>query len=284
MKRIMLIAALLMATAFSGPVVASEISQASLDKLLMLSGMNKQVSQFPGLLRMGMEQARQRAKAGKNGSAMPDAEYADLENAMVDAFKPAEILQAIGDAVKRTTSEEDARKMLAWFDSALGRRINKAEEDGATPQAYREMAASARALLADQKRVQFAERLDNLLQLTDMTMQLQVNSAVATFVAFSTAMRPDQPVHKEEFRARISAALQRARPNIQQRVILSSVYTYRNIDPQSLEKYLAFLKTPRALQFNKSLMAGMEAGIDQSIDKMARSMVLLVKRKYPQKI
>ncbi|HXH64551.1 MAG TPA: hypothetical protein VNH42_03460 [Mariprofundaceae bacterium] len=283
MKKILLIATLLVSTAFSGPAGAAEVSKASLDRLLELSGIHEQVSQFPRLLRAGMEQARRRDMAIHGHSAMSEAEYEKLENTMVAAFAPADILRAIGKKVQHAISEQDAARMLVWYGSDLGRRIDKAEEDGSTPEAYRDMGKSAPSLLADEQRVQFARRLDRELHLTDMTMQLQVNAAVAMFMAFSTKKNQHEVANQKAFRNRISASMQRSRPKLEQAITISTLYTYRNIDMDSLEQYLGFLATPPVSRFNKALMAGMEAGMDQAIDRMARSLENLMKQRQLQK-
>lgn len=284
MKKILMIAVLLAATAFSGLVEAGELSNASLDKLLILSGTNKQVSQFPRLLRMGMDQARQREKSIHENPAMSDGEYEVLVNTMTDAFKPMNILQAIGGEVKHSVSEQDAKKILAWYDSRLGKKVKNAEEVATTPASYREMVASAKTLLADKKRVQFAKKLDALLHITDTTMHIQVNAALAMFVAFSSEINPHQPVDTKAFRKRLSAHLRKGRPKIERLVILSTVYTYRKIDMNSLEKYLAFLNSPEARRFNKSLIAGMETGMNQSMERMARAVMSLFKKNNLQQI
>jgi Uncharacterized protein conserved in bacteria (DUF2059) len=282
MKNILLIATLLAATAFSGLAGAGEISGASQHRLLMLSGIHDMVAHFPGLLRLRMEQARQRDRIFHSHPGMSDEDYQELENTMVDAFKPADIIRAIGKQVSASVSEQDAEEMLAWYDSDLGKKISKAEDESSTPEAYRDMARSAKSLLADKERVAFAIKLDKLLHMTDMSMQFQVNAAVAMLVAFSTRMNEHRPANQKAFRKRISAGLEKERYKIRRGVILSTVYTYRKIDMDSLEKYGAFLKTPAALHFNEALMAGMDAGMTQAIDRMARSVETLFKQKHLQ--
>lgn len=279
-----LLATLLAATAVSGTAGATEISDASVAKLLRLSGIHDMVSQFPGLLRMRMERARQRDRFTHSQPSMSDEAYRELENTMLDAFKPAGILQAIGNEVRQSVSEEDAGKMLAWYGSALGKRIGKAEQDSSTPEAMRDMATQAHALLADKPRVIYALKLDKLMHMTDMSMRFQVNAAVAMFVAFSIKKNAHRPANLKAFRKRISAGLQRQRPRIRRSVIISTVYTYRNIDMKGLEQYRAFLKTPPALRLNQALMRGMDAGMDQATERMARSVDSLFKQQHLQRI
>ena len=279
-----LLTTLLAATAFSGTAGAAGISDASMAKLLQLSGIHDMVAQFPNLLRMRMAQARQRDRFAHSQPSMSDAEYRELENTMLDAFKPAGILQAIGQAVRQSVSEADARQMLAWYGSDLGRKIDRAEQDSSTPAAMRDMAATAHRLLADKPRVLYAVKLDKLLHMTDMSMRFQVNAAVAMFVAFSTKKNAHRPANLKAFRKRIAAGLERQRPRIRRSVIVSTVYTYRNIDMKALEQYRAFLNSPPALRLNRALMRGMDAGMDQAIDRMSRAVESLFKQRHLQRI
>ena len=278
-----LLATLLAATALAVPARAAEISDASLHRLLALSGIQDLVSQFPSMLRLRMEQARQRDRFVHGTASMSGDDYRELEDTMAEAFKPAGILKAIGDAVRKSVSEQDARTMLAWYDSALGKKISKAEDDSSNPSAYREMTRSVHALLANQKRVIFAMKLDNLLHMTDMSTRFQANAAVAVFVAFSTEKNAHRPANLKAFKHRIAAGLEKKRYRIRSGVILSTVYTYRKIDMASLGKYRAFLESPAALRFNHALMTGMDVGMNADIDHMARSVESLVKRQRLQK-
>lgn len=284
MKCNFIIAVLLAATICSGLSEAGELSKSSLDTLLTDSGTIKQVSEFPRLLSLSMDQARRRDEAIHNNPTMSDAEYVKLVTTMTEAFKPENILRTIGTELKQNVSEKDAKNILAWYNSDLGKRIKDAGEIMPATRAYQNMNSTASDLLADKKRVQFAKKVDALLHITDTTMQFHVNIALAMFVAFSSEINPNQPVDTKEFRKRLTAHMQKGRPGIERLVILSTVYAYRNIDMNSLEKYLAFLQSPGTLRFNKSMINGRKMGMNQAMEKMARAVVSLFKENKLQQI
>lgn len=273
MNRRIWLTSLLMAVMSIGIASASEVSIASLHQLLALSGIDQQVRDIPRQLRVGMEQAERRAEQqakAANDKAVISHEFRAAGQAMTSAFNPADMLRAIGKQVRHNMSEQDVRTMLAWFRSPLGRRINKAEEDASTPAADRRMFASAKKLLADKPRVRFARKLDELLHLTDTMMEFQENMAVASFVAFAGAARPGHPVAVRAFRAKVAAKFQQARPRFAQFTILHSVYTYQHINMANLRKYLAFLKAPPALRFNKCVIAGLDTSARQAMAKLTK--------------
>ena len=253
-------------------VWSAEINSDSFNRLMALSGLHKQVAEFPGMVRAGVEQARQQ------GSPIPDAEFDEVTRSIEGAYQPSEILSTIGLEVKNSISESEARDVLAWYESDLGRRITKAEEDASTPAAYRKMIREAQSLLADEKRVEIARKLDGLLNATDLAMQLQEDVGIAVFIAISKVMNPDQPVHIEAFKSRMLAQEQQLRANIEQLVIVSYVYSYKDIDIDSLEKYVEFNERPNTRHFNDSVIKGLKYALNNSIDKMATSMAVTFKK------
>ncbi len=277
MKKVIQGASLLMMLFFTSIVLAGEISEGSLDKLQALSGLDKQVAELPGMVRAGVEQARQQ------GSPIPDAEFNEVMSSIVSAFQPSVILSTIGMEIKNNISESEAKDLLAWYESDLGRRITKAEENASTPAAYQEMIKNAQILLADEKRVESAKKLDSLLNATGMAMQLQENAGVAVFTAISTVKNPGQPVNMEAFMAQMTAQEPQIRANIEQLVVLSFVYSYKDIDIASIEKYIIFLERPNTKKFNDSVLKGMKYAFNQSVEIMAKSLAVVF-NKYDKKV
>lgn len=288
MKKMVWVAAFLMTAMSTGICAASEISNASLHKLLVLSGIDEQSKEIPASVQANFERLRQQVKqqtAAGNKPSLSDDDLKAMEHIAVRAFDPEGFIRATATQVRRSVSEQDARAMLVWYDSRIGKKINKAEEDASTPEAYRKIVASARQLLADKPRVRFAREMDKLLHETDTMAELQENTTVAMAVAFWTARHPDQPAPIKAIKQKIEASLKQARPRIEQMTIISSVYTYRNIDMASLHKYLAFLKTPAAMRFDNSQIIGLEAGAGQAIGKLARDTVaFMANKQHSQKI
>lgn len=217
-------------------VSAGTISESSLNKIMALSGLNKQVVQFPAMVGAGMAQARQQ------GSTIPDAEYSEMLKSVKSAFEPSTFLKVIGKEIKSNLSEADAKKLLTWYQSSLGRKITKAEEAASTPAGYQQMIKEAQSLLANTKRVNLAKEIDSLINMTDMTMQLQEDSGIAVYTAISSVMNPGKPVNVKPYVDQVSAQKQQMRAQVEQLVLLSFVYGYKDLDAASIKNILVFLK------------------------------------------
>ncbi len=268
MKKIALIASGMMMLALSANLaLGAEISDDSVDKLLKLSGVKDGLSQIQDSIKAGAEQARQKEKATKQ--VMSDSEFRKVRGAMVDAFAPSVTLQAVRTEIKNKVSDADAKELLAWYESDLGKKITKAEKNGSTPSALKKMNEQAQSLMADKKRVQFAKKLDSLLKLTDLALQRQEDIGAAVYVAYSAAANKTPNI--KQFKSAVAPKLKEVRPNVEQFIILATTYTYKDIDPADLDKYLAFLKQRSTKRFNDSILKGMADGVHQSLDQVSKS-------------
>lgn len=273
MKKVIQGASLLMMLCISINVYNEEITENSFDKLMALSGLNKQISEFSGMIPAVLEQVRQQ------GPAIPNAIFKDMQKSFEDAFLPSEILSTIGIEIKKSISESEVKDLLVWYESDLGRRITEAEERASTPAAYQEMIKDAQFYLADEKHLTVAKKMDSLLNATDMTMLFHDSAQKAVFTAISTVMNPDQPVDIEALEARMSSQDQQLRVNIKQLTILTFIYTYKEIDMVSTERYVKFIERPSTRKFNDSIIRGMKYAFTQLINKMAKSFAVKLKKR-----
>ena len=250
----------------SSIVLAGNITDTSFNKLMALSGINKEIAELPGMIIAGIEQAKQQ------GAPISDAAFGEMQEPMKSVFRPSEILNIIGKEIRNNISESEAKDLLAWYESDLGRVITKAEENASTPAAYQEMIKKAQSLLADEQGVNIAKRIDMLLNATDMAMQLQENAGIAVSSVISTIMNPSQSINIEDFKTQMFAQEQQSRKKIEQLVILFFVYSYKDINKANIEKYIKFLERPNTKKFNNSVAKGMEYAFNHSIDTMAKSL------------
>jgi hypothetical protein len=261
------------------PAVAwsGDISKGSLDKLMALSGLNKQMSDLPNIVIGGAEESRK-----QYSSDLPDAVYNDLKKAIEKSFRPSEILQEISMEIKKNLSEAEARSLLNWYESDIGRKITKAEEDASTPAAQEEMMRNASFLIGDHERVALAEKMESVLHVTDMTIKVSENSAIATLTALSTVAEPGQRENTSALKIRLSQQIQESRAHVREMVIVSNVYGYKDIDIAGIEKYIKFIESAAARKFNNAAMKGMEKSLKQSTEKMAKAFAAEFK-KYIEK-
>jgi hypothetical protein len=261
---------------FASSLSYADVSDESINKLLDLSGLTMQVDQFPGLIKAGMKQAKQQ------GTPIPDAKYSSMVNSADESFVPSEIIEGIRISLKKSINEKEAKKLLAWYESDLGKEITRAEESASTPDAYQQMMQSAQSLLENSERVEFANRLDVLMGATEMTMGIQEHIGIAVYSAIMTAMQPDAPLNIEPFKAQMDAESEQTHAAIKKMVTISFVYSYKNIKTKNLKKYEAFLNDATTMKFNKAIMDSMNGGLESSVSKWADLLAQIFKSKKQQ--
>lgn len=267
---------LLVAALFLSSLSYAGVSDETINRLLDLSGLTVQINQFPSLIKAGMDQAKQQ------GTPLPDDEFSLLVNSANDSIIPSEIIDQIKVALKKTMNEKEANKLLAWYESDLGKHITHAEEGASTYEGYQQMMQSAQTLLENTGRVEFANRIDVLMGATDMSMEIQEHTNIAVYSAIMTAIQPDAPLNIEPFKAQMDATSEQTRASVKQMVTLSYVYSYRDIATDSLKKYEAFLNEPATIKFNKTIIESMNRGLESSISKWADALAQLFKNKNKQ--
>ena len=228
----------------------------SLDKLMALSGLTKQVKEYPGVIKAGIH-----ASYSKNPT-MPYGSVQELMASADKAFVPGQILATTKKTLADTLSDDEVSELLTWYESDLGKKITREEEKASTPEAYEDMSINGHTLMGNQERVAMAKRLEDIINATDLSMALQEYTALAVY----SALMPGQAGNMEALKQNIVAQLAQARPQMEQNVLMSLVYSHRNLDLAELKKYQQFLAKPAAKKFNRAAMQGIKAGMEDSIN------------------
>lgn len=265
MKKILQILSLILIF-ISTNTLAKNITNKSLDEIMNISGLNEQISQYPDMAIMGMDQA----KAENNN--IEEDKFSKIKELILTSYNPQEMLSIIKKEIKLSTSQEDADVLIAWYKSPLGLKITQAEKDSTTTDAYKEMLKLAPTLIKDTKRVHFARLVDRQIQATQMAIQIQKNTSIAVFSAMSKIMNPEEQVDIEGFKIIMAAQDKQIQASIQQMMILSFVYSYKDIDIDSLEKYVIFLQKDNVNKFNQSVVKGILKAFDNASKEMSKKL------------
>lgn len=265
MRKIAFGVSLFVALVMSGVALAAGIKTGSLEQLMNLSGLNKQVSDIPAGVVAGVQQARQQ------GAPLSDEQVARLEKTIAISFQTQKIKSTISRQLKSALNEAEAQELLGWYKSDIGKKITKAEEKASEEAAYQEMVSQAQTLLADKERVKLAQRMDSLVKATELTLDIQKNAGTAVVVAISKAMNPEQPVDIKAIEKSMAAEEQNIRQQMEQLVTLALVYNYKDISIPEINKYIEFLQKPSTQKFNAQAVAGFKTALKESVNSLATS-------------
>lgn len=270
MKKILKFLILSAITLTFNTAFADEITQASLDKIMALSGLNKQVAEYPGAIIAGVEQA-----SSQQGTAIPDQKFNSIKNAVNTSFRSSTILKKIKSDIKNNISELEARELLEWYESPVGRKITQAEEAASKPESLQHMMSMAQSLFSDEERVKIALQIDSLMKSTETASFLHKNTLISVFTAFSTTMSPETSASQiAQLKSTIKSQEQQITENIRQLVVLSLVYSYRDIQVNDVELYTSFLAQATSLKFTSLVTKSMEHNLNMAISEMASKLAL----------
>jgi len=259
----------------SNPVRA-EMSDTTVDRILDLSGTTEQIGQHRDSIKIGLDQAQQQQQM-----QLPEEVYNIIVNASFKAYAPAPILATIRASIKSSLTEEEGRQLLDWYEADVGRQITYAEEMASAAEGVNEMLQLAPTLLganADQQKLALVQKIDELVHATDMAVKLQKSVAITIYSALAGVADPKQGCNPHAIANQIEPAIEQARPQIHNMVILSLYYAYRNVELKKLDQYVAFMKTPASLKLHKVLTESMSVGLQNSTDQFAQEIALFLKQ------
>ena len=253
-------------------VMAGQITDSSLKKIIELSGINKQVADYPASIIAVVEQTK------KQGLFISDVEFNKIKKSINTSFNPSLILTAINKKVKNNMSDVEAKHLLIWYESDEGRIITEAEEKASEPGAYNEMIKDAKSLLSNDTMIKIANRIDELVKTTDFAMKLQHMAGMASFFAISEAKNSDTQLTIDSYNTQMADQERMIRQKLKQLIILSYAYCYKGIDPKIIEKYLQFLERQDTQKFHVVVLEAMENVFNDSFNTMMESLNPAIER------
>ena len=245
-------------------ITHADVSDNDIERILDLSGLAKQVELIPSVIKSGVNQAQ------KENPSLPDSVVNILLIQVDDSFIPSEILRDVRLKLKFSLTERDVQKLLSWYQSELGREITALEEKSSSPEVDMIIQNQVQELLSRTSLVDYAQRIDSVLNATDFAMSLQEYTAIAVYSALLMMAQPDTAEQQiEQFKSQLRSSLPQMRPQVEQMMHASFVYTYQSLDNSKLDKYESFLIRPHTSKFNSIVLSGLRSGLERSIDDWA---------------
>ena len=254
----------------------AEIDRQTLDNILMSSGITSQVNQFPGLIKQGLNAAT------RPNQQIPDSMINLMSSTVDDSILASDILEAVKLSIKHSLSQEQAQQVLRWYESELGTRITLAELNASSKSSFRQIIKQSKHLLLNTKLVNFAKRIDTLYAVTDSTMDMQNISGAGIYMVVMTALHPSNRASISQYNTYLNASRKQLRAAIEQVIILSFVYSYKDLSEQQLSDYEVFLTNAATIKFHRAVVSSMNTQMSISVAKWADSLMLILRQQLQQ--
>ena len=226
------------------PVLAVADSKSELvDQVFVQSGLAHVMSQFPELLKAGVE------SGAKSDNEMASREVVRLKRIIDEAFD----VQAISQDLRlrlHELSEDDLQAVLSWYRSPLGEKVLQLEKAANQVSAMEEMNERVLAL-QKQFRGTVRERLfvryDKATGATEATVETSLaiqRALVGAFVSGEEGQNDYEQLVKmiDANRFMISGL-------VGQQVYTSYLYSYASLADEEVEQYIRFAESPSGQRF-----------------------------------
>ena len=225
--------------------------------LMKKSGLNQQIQNTPDVLNTAVASNFRQARQSKNAEV--DAVTEKINSIISKSFKPEIIKSVISNHMETELDVEDIKAVLGWLDSPLGKKITRLEEEASTAEAYKAMAAELPILKQKSdyaRRLELMVELDRHIKATESILERELNMQIVSLTAMSSAFPtmslPTSADLKESFKT-YSATMKK---RIAAEVTISSLYAYRQLELNEIEKYIAFIKTGYGERYHKVVHEG----------------------------
>lgn len=247
--------------------LAATPSDKSVATLLELSGIDQQISEFPGAMKSGIAQAGQAGQIPANLATQ-------MQQQIDISLNEGRMLAGIQQSVQQQMTAAEVTELLAWYQSDTGRLITAEEAKASDPKAQQEMMAQAQQLMQQTPRVKQAQRINQAAGVTEITVEMQKQVSIAIFAALSQAMQPQQEPNIAGFKAQLTKIEPQIRQQLNQVVVVALVYTYRNLETEPLTAYENFLIQPATQKFNRTVTASISQSIESVVLQWAANMTV----------
>ncbi len=245
------------------PVMAQAQNQHEtlIRELYAKSGLEKQVQQLPLVIQAGIEQPPMEGE----GYSKPPPQIIALMKAMVlEAYTPEKLKSVVLSEFREKLTTRDLKTVLKWFDSPLGAKFSRLEEEASTAEAYAAIQKYKDQLKnspPSRDRLEVIRQLDTAIKTTQSTVETVVGTQLALALAFNATL----PEEQQRSSADISREIKKHRPEVESAMkletLVSLLYTYRSVTEAEIRQYIKFATTPAGTKLYKIGNAALEKAV-----------------------
>ena len=220
-------------------------SEALANKVIKQSGLSVMISQFPVLLKEGIQQGGE--QSGEEGSGNNQKMIMQISQIIDQAFVVSDSIEGIRAALSTELTEQELLTVLEWLNSPLGKKITQMEIDIMSSEAYKDMQSQLLSLqekYRGSERERLFQRFDKATNATEASLETAIAVQLTLASAMSASSNNPQMPSYEELKHSIESNRFMMRGVIGQQVFANYLYTYQRLTDDELEAYVNFVSTP----------------------------------------
>ena len=228
--------------------------------LMEKSGLNVQIGQLPAVMLGELEQMQQQK--------LPAAQFDQITNAIAKSFDPARMTKGVRERLAKTLSAEDMKSTLTWLTSPIGEKVTALEKAAASAEAAQARQAFDAELQKGGPRVEQLKRLNRAVKGSEHALEMASESAVAIRVALEASATPSKQPDLQLVKEQVRPELERIKPMLEQQMLLSLLYTYRDLPDEDLAKYIGFAETEPGKRYHQATMSALSEEVAAASSRM----------------
>jgi hypothetical protein len=214
------------------------------------------------------------------GAQLPPDILQPLTEVVVAALDDKRLIDAVETAYVEALTPEDLEAANAFIDSPFGQKITKAEIDGSTREAWEEIAAKQKELVAglqaDKERLAVVEGIDKSLRATEVGAAITMSLVRAMIAGGAGGADPEVMAQAEQM-------IELLRPQMIEEsrslVLASFAQVYRDFSTDELRSYAAYLDTPGARTIYGVYFAAVSDRYTEAGEEIGNGLATLLKQK-----
>lgn len=183
------------------------------------------------------------------------------------------MLETIKEHINSHMTSSELDSVLAWFDSDLGRKINKAEKDASSAEAYsqaRQVSAGLQIQPQDPLRKQLISEIDRATHLSEVTTGMKMSMIINMAEARPSASS-NRDSNQEEMISQIKDRRGLIQENTTREVMARLLFAYRSMSDSELNQYLNFLNSEAGKKYADTIAEALLTAVENSNKQWARN-------------
>lgn len=238
------------AQAFAAPPSAEEV-----ERLMELSGLNRQIPRIPAAIELGFDRQQGKLKPGQ-------AKIVRQE--MAASYQARKMTDIVRSMLRGSWKKEAMDAEREWLTSPLGSQLTAMEIEGDSVEAVGKLEAFAVGLNQTPpapERVDVIAHVIHAAGLDESTMDDMMAIMTAAMIGVNSGQKPEKQLTLDQIGGIIREARKNFAEPLRNQLLLRNLYTYRKASQSDLESYAYFLESPGAKYFNGLVAKGMREAI-----------------------
>jgi hypothetical protein len=243
---------------FQNQALSNE-NNAVIEQLLIQSGVNEQIQQFPNAMAFKIEQIYALGQCDENS-------FTTINSAIKKTINKTSMKRIVVDDTGKNLNKAELQELRDWYNSPLGKKITQLEQASSSSKAYDEIRKEGDLLLSNKKRLALVQEIDKTIHATDWAVNVELQSTIAMLGGLAQIQHKNITANLVQFASAIEEQKAMLRPQVEKSILLWYMYTYKKLSNEELNAYIEFLKRSNTQKFNSVTLKSLSHAITTVVE------------------